>query len=89
MIDAYAQWDEPKKTIELFEMMEVEKVRAFEVVLIKVLTACVMVRDLETVKRVHECIDDNGLEYHSVLMSTLLDASCKCGSVLIIFFFFF
>lgn len=40
-----------------------------------------MARDLETVRRVHEYIDDNGHGYHNVLMTTLLDAYCKCGSV--------
>lgn len=48
---------------------EVENVKANGVALISVLTACAIARDLKTLKRVNECIDDNGSGYHNVLMT--------------------
>lgn len=54
MIGAYSQWDQPDEAIKLFDRMEFEGVKANEVTLVNVLTACARARDLGTVRRVHK-----------------------------------
>ena len=81
MIGAYSQWDQPDEAIKLFDRMEFEGVKANEVTLVNVLTACARARDLGTARRVHKYIDENGFGFHAVLITALMDAYCKCGCV--------
>ena len=81
MIGAYAQWDQSDEAVKLFDRMEIEGVKANEVTLVNVLTACARARDFETARRVHKYIDENGFGFHAVLITALMDAYCKCGCV--------
>lgn len=81
MIGAFVQWDQPDEAIKIFERMERDNVKPNEVTLVNVLSACARARNLGTVKRVHECVDENGFGYHVVLNTALMDAYCKCSCV--------
>lgn len=81
MIGAYVQWDQADEAIKIFDRMKSENVKPNEVTLVNVLTACARARDLETVRRVHECVDESGFWSHVVLKTALMDAYCKCKSV--------
>ena len=78
MIGAYAQWGEPFKAIELFDMMMGGDSRPDEVTLVFVLGVRVEARHLGTAKRVHKYADENGFGCHVKLRMALMDVYCIC-----------
>ncbi|KAL5975240.1 hypothetical protein ACLOJK_031919 [Asimina triloba] len=81
MIAAYAKWDLPREAFGLFHQMEFENVVPNEAALVNVLVACARARDLRMAKWVHEYIDENQIEFSTILTAALMDVYCKCGSV--------
>ncbi|XP_010256585.1 PREDICTED: pentatricopeptide repeat-containing protein At2g29760, chloroplastic [Nelumbo nucifera] len=81
MITAFAQANRPKEALELFRMMEMEKIKPNDVTMVSVLSACAKNLDLEFGTWVHSYIERNEIDMDLILSNAMLDMYTKCGSL--------
>lgn len=84
MIHSYTRNDHPKEAIKLFmdlNSIPYEKSRADTFVLATVLGACTNLADLDYGKQIHTRIIVEGINFDSVLCSSLINFYGKCGDL--------
>ncbi|XP_052204673.1 LOW QUALITY PROTEIN: pentatricopeptide repeat-containing protein ELI1, chloroplastic-like [Diospyros lotus] len=81
MIDGYAQHGRPNEALALFRKMLLGKVKANEVTLVAVLSACGQLGALELGRWVHSYIANNRIQLSCQLGTALVDMYSKCGAL--------
>uniref|UniRef100_A0A7N0V8L4 DYW domain-containing protein n=1 Tax=Kalanchoe fedtschenkoi TaxID=63787 RepID=A0A7N0V8L4_KALFE len=81
MVDGFAQHGRPYHALELFREMLEEGVRADEVTVVSVLTACGQVGALETGRWIHSYVESNMILFNVRVGTALVDMYSKCGSL--------
>ncbi|KAK1387850.1 Pentatricopeptide repeat-containing protein [Heracleum sosnowskyi] len=79
LICGFARWGCAEEAVSLFFEMVENGVRANEVTLVCVISACGKLRDLEMGERVWRCIGELGVEENAVLVNAVVDMYMKCG----------
>lgn len=79
MISGFAQCGKPKEAVRLFLEMEEAGVRANEVTVVAVLTACADLGDLDLGRRIHEFSKQSGFSRNVRICNTLIEMYVKCG----------
>ncbi|KAL1803961.1 hypothetical protein ACET3Z_032608 [Daucus carota] len=81
LICGCARWGFAEEAVSLFFEMVGNGVRANEVTMVCVISACGKLRDLELGERVWRYIGELGVEMNEVLVNAVVDMFTKCGSV--------
>lgn len=81
MIDGLVRNGETSKALKLFRKMQREGVRANQVTVVCLLTACAQLGALELGKWVHSYIDKYHIEINHLVCSALINMYSRCGSI--------
>lgn len=81
MISGYAQSGQSREALNFFNLMQVEGVRANEVSMISVLSACTHLGALDQGRWAHTYIEKNKLQITLPLGTALVDMYAKCGDM--------
>ncbi|KAJ4962065.1 hypothetical protein NE237_021975 [Protea cynaroides] len=82
LIQGYAEIGLPREAVHVFlEMGETTYLRADQVTMVIVLSACSKLGDLDLCKRIHRHMDDNKVKSDVFVGNALVDMYMKCGDV--------
>ncbi|KAF6167682.1 hypothetical protein GIB67_017177 [Kingdonia uniflora] len=81
LISGYAQNGFFREALDVYEWMGVEGVRANEVTLVSVLSACANIGALSMGRKVHSFMEDRKFELNVFVGSALIDMYSKCGMI--------
>lgn len=81
MIDGLVRNDEMSKALEYFRRMQKEGIRANEVTVVCILSACAHLGALDIGKWVHSYIEKHDLKVNHFVASALITMYSRCGSV--------
>ncbi|KAF3796072.1 Pentatricopeptide repeat-containing protein [Nymphaea thermarum] len=71
----------PQQALAVFEEMRESGVRANEVTMANVVSACAEMKNLEVGMKVHDYIRESGIEINEVLSNAIVDMYAKCGDM--------
>ncbi|KAL8158250.1 hypothetical protein AgCh_002808 [Apium graveolens] len=80
LICGFARWGCAEEAVSLFFEMVGNGVRANEVTMVCVISACGKLRNLELGERVWRCVGELGVEENEVLVNAVVDMFMKCGA---------
>ncbi|OVA13356.1 Pentatricopeptide repeat [Macleaya cordata] len=69
------------EALNLFNLMQLEKLRPDEITMLGLISACSNLGELNHGRRIHSYIVSNGLDGNIVLSNALIDMYAKCGSM--------
>ncbi|KAL5721102.1 Pentatricopeptide repeat-containing protein [Ranunculus cassubicifolius] len=81
MITAFAQAGRAEEALELFQKMQGEDMRANDITMVSVISACTKKLNLKLGKWIHSFIEKNRIEMSLILSNAMLDMYTKCGSL--------
>ncbi|CAL9083647.1 unnamed protein product [Musa acuminata var. zebrina] len=81
LISGYVQGNCYKKALSHFEEMRLSRVKANEVTLVSLLSACSQLGALDWGRRIHAYIEENEVRKDTCLQNALVDMYAKCGCI--------
>ncbi|KAG0457728.1 hypothetical protein HPP92_022885 [Vanilla planifolia] len=81
MITGYSQANHFSEALALFRQMQKDEVKADEIVMVSLLSACTHLASIDIGKSIHGYIRKNGIEMDVFLGNSLIDMYSKCGCI--------